>query len=187
MRTFKTTGIVIKRKNVGEADRILTIYTKDQGKLQVKAKGVRKITSKRASHIEPLNIAVMTLYKGEGMHVLTEVESINSHSSIKNNLSRVAMAYHICELIDSLCPENQEQPEIYDLLVQMLSDLENKERIGEAIHTFEISLLTVLGFTTSTHDLTGSKASIFIESILEKKLKSRQIIPQLLQVQKPIS
>lgn len=187
MRTFKTTGIVIRRKNIGEADRILTIYTKDMGKLQVKAKGVRKITSKRASHIEPLNIAVMTLYKGEGMHVLTEVEATNSHNTIKSNLSRVGMAYHICELIDSLCPEGQEQPEIYDLLEQMLQDLGSKEKVGEAIHAFEINLLTALGFTTSSHDLTGSKASIFIESILEKKLKSRQIIPQLLQVQKPIS
>lgn len=180
MRTFKTTGIVIKRRNTGEADRILTVYTRDQGKIVVKAKGVRKITSKRSSHIEPLNISVMTLYKGEGMHILMEVDTINSHSSIKNNLPRVSMAYHICELIDSLCPEGQEQPEVFELLVQMLRDLSEKEKIGKAIHVFEIQLLTLLGYTTATHDLTGAKASFFIESILERKLKSRQIIPQLL-------
>lgn len=180
MRTFKTTGIVIKRKNIGEADRILTVYTRDQGKLQIKAKGVRKITSKRSSHIEPLNIAVLTLYKGEGIHILLEVDTINSHSAIKSNLSKVGMAYHICELIDGLCPEGQEQPEIYELLVQMLYDLGHKKEVGKAIHLFEMQLLTLLGYTTSTHDLVGAKASYFIESILERKLKSRQIIPQLL-------
>jgi len=181
MRTYKTTGVILKRRNVGEADRILTIFTRDQGKIQVKAKGVRKITSKRASHIEPLNITVVTLYKGEGMHVLTEVDSLNTYPSIKNSLSRVGMAYHICELIDSLCPEGQEQAEIFDLLCQILTDLATKKQIGKSIHAFEVKLLTLLGFTTQTHDLAGARASFFIESILERKLKSRQIIPQLLQ------
>ncbi|MBI4096902.1 MAG: DNA repair protein RecO, partial [Candidatus Levybacteria bacterium] len=52
MRTFRTEGIIIKRKNFGEADRILTVFTKEYGKLQVKAKGIRRIPSRRSAHVE---------------------------------------------------------------------------------------------------------------------------------------
>ncbi|MGH7246436.1 MAG: DNA repair protein RecO, partial [Candidatus Levyibacteriota bacterium] len=70
MKHFKVEGIIIKRRNMGEADRVLTILTKDQGKMTIKAKGVRKIASKRASHIEPLNKVTMSIYKKTHMPVL---------------------------------------------------------------------------------------------------------------------
>jgi len=54
MKSYKTEGIIIKRKNFGEADRILTIFTKNKGKISIVAKGVRKINSRRAPHIELL-------------------------------------------------------------------------------------------------------------------------------------
>ena len=62
-RAYKTEAIIIKRRNFGEADRILTILTKNYGKIQVRAPGVRKITSRRSSHIELLNFSSLTLYR----------------------------------------------------------------------------------------------------------------------------
>lgn len=180
MRTFKTTGIIIKRKNIGEADRILTILTQDLGKIQVKAKGVRKITSKRASHIEPLNHAQLTLYKTQQMPVLTEVATVDSFSAIKGNLPRMGMAYHVCELVDSLCPEGQENTQVFVLLQSILEALATEEKVGQKIHKFEIDLLSTLGYVSSDQDLSGAKASFFIESLLERKLKTRQILPHLL-------
>ncbi len=180
MRLHKATGIILKRKNLGEADRILTVFTQNEGKIYLKAKGVRKITSKRASHIEPLNKVTFSSYKKGAMPVLTEVICIESFSRIKQNLSLVALSYHICELIDGLCPEGQESPEIFNLVEQILLDLSYEKHIGSAIHDFEVKLLTKLGFLSSSHDLTGAKASFFIESILERKLKVRQILPLLI-------
>jgi DNA repair protein RecO (recombination protein O) len=180
MRLQKATGIILKRNNLGEADRILTVFTKTEGKVYLKAKGVRKITSKRASHIEPLNKITFSSYKKSAMPVLIEVVSLESFSSIKQDLTTVALAYHICELIDSLCPEGQENPEIFSLLEQMLFNLSNKKHIGNIIHEFEIRLLSSLGFLPAEHDLQGAKASFFIESILERKLKVRQILPLLI-------
>src|SRR5258708_113264 len=115
MRSYKTEGIIIKRRNIGEADSLLTVFTLDQGKIQIKAKGVRKITSKRSSHIELLNHTRLHLYKGYASPLLTEVQSIESFSNIKQDLKKVGIAYHICELIDGLCPENQEQRQIFFL------------------------------------------------------------------------
>jgi DNA repair protein RecO (recombination protein O) len=180
MRVSKTIGIILKRRSVGEADRIITVFTKEEGKITIKAKGVRKITSKRASHIEPLNKAILGIYKTPGMSVLTEIETLVSYDAIKQNLARVGLAYHICELVDSLCPENQENEAIFALLEQILNDLASLPKVGATIHTFEIELLRVLGYIAIDHDLSGAKASHFIEEILERKLKTRHMLPQLL-------
>lgn len=181
MRTYTVQGIILKRKNIGEADRILTVFTKEQGKLQIKAKGVRKIASKRASHIEPLNKTSLTIYKGSGMPVLTEATSSEQFNTIKSDLSKVGFAYHICELIDGLCPENQENEAIFRLVEEMFEKLATvEENVATAIHEFELKLLSLLGYySEGTYDLAGAKASYFIESILERKLKTRQILPRL--------
>src|SRR5476649_2177365 len=92
MRTVKTIGFILKRRSIGEADRIITVFTKEEGKITIKAKGVRKITSKRASHIEPLNKAILGIYKTPGMAVLTEIETLVSYDAIKQNLARVGLA-----------------------------------------------------------------------------------------------
>lgn len=182
MRTYTVQGIILKRKNVGEADRILTVFTREMGKMQVKAKGVRKIASKRASHIEPLNKTILTLYKGTGMPMLTEATAVQVFDEVKADLGKVGLAYHICELVDGLCPENQESSAIFSLLEDMLEKLGSTEVAAPFVHEFEIQLLTLLGYySEGTHDLKGAKASYFIESILERKLKTRQILLSLTQ------
>src|SRR6476659_9965850 len=99
MRNFRTEGIVIKRKNYGEADRIITILTRDYGKLAVKASGVRKITSRRSSHIELLNHVSLGLYKGNAFPVLTEAKMVDDFAAVKNDFTKVGLAYHLCELV----------------------------------------------------------------------------------------
>ena len=60
MRSFKTEGIVIKRRNFNEADRIITVFSKRNGKINIKASGVRKITSRRSPHLELLNYSIFS-------------------------------------------------------------------------------------------------------------------------------
>lgn len=182
MRSFKTEGIIIKRRDFNEADRILTIYTRDQGKISVKAKGVKRITSRRSSHIELLNHTQISLYKASAIPVLVEAQMINSFAEIKSDFQKTGFAYHICELIDGLCPEGQEQREIFALLKNTLNQLSlvNSDELVFTIHTFEIALLTHLGFW---HDTAQASKDLdteqFIESILERKLKSNRIFSKL--------
>ncbi len=174
MRSFKTTGVVIRRRNVGEADRMLTVFTKHHGKITVKARGVRKITSRRSSHIELLNLVSLSLYKGRVMSTLTEVESIDNFSDIKENLRSVGFAYHICELIDGLCAENQENSKVFSLLCDVLEKLTNRQDQELVVSTFEKQLLDALGFTSS-NELANTQG--LIEQILERRLKTRRIMP----------
>lgn len=176
MRSFKTEGIVIKRKNVGEADRIVTVFTKRFGKIRISAKGVRRISSKRSAHVELLNLAHLTLYKGNGFPILTEAEVIEDFSLIKDNLTKVGFAYHICELVDGLCAENQESRRVFELLRSVLSRLSKEEDIAPIIHEFEIELLSTLGFFPRYQPIHNFDTHSFIERILERKLKSKRVV-----------
>lgn len=182
MRSVKTSGIVIKRRNFNEADRVITLYTKEFGKIQVKAQGVRKITSRRSSHIEQLNLVQVGLYRGSTMHTLVEAQMVQTYESIKGSLPKSGASYHICELIEGLCPENQEQSQIFDLLKNTFDDLEqiDESEISVLLHNFEIDLLTYLGYW---HGDLASASELdthnFIENILERKLKSHRIFERM--------
>ena len=180
LRSFKTEGIIIKRRNFGEADRILTVFTKRLGKIQVKAVGVRRITSRRSPHVELLNLSALTLHKGKSLPILTEAQTIEDFSLIKDSLIKVGFAYHICELVDGLCPENQENGRVFDLLSEVLFRLEHEEDIASVIHEFEVELLTILGYYKPSWRFQSIDTTSFIESILERRLKSKRILPLLL-------
>ena len=145
MPGFKTEGIILRRRDFGEADRILTVFTLSKGKLSIVAKGVRRITSRRAGNVELLNRVVLYLYQGKGMPILTEAESIQTFPKLKTDLTLSTVAYHIIELVDKLTAENQESRILYEHLVQVLKRLERKPR-QILIRTFEAKILSLMGF-----------------------------------------
>ena len=183
MRTFKTEAIIIKRRNFGEADRIITVFTKEHGKFSIKASGVRKITSRRSAHVEPLNHSMLSLYRGNGFPILTEARILDDFSLLKNDLDKIGLAYHLCELVDGLCPDNQEQREVFDLLKGTLYQLSMDEDMVSVIHDFEIELLSLLGYWGSGQTQDGSSilkdAPAYIENIMERRLKSKNIFLKL--------
>lgn len=179
MRNFKTEAIIIRRRNIGEADRILTVFTKDYGKMQIKASGVRKIISRRSAHVELLNHSMLTLYKGPTSSVLTEAQTFESFSSIKNDLQRIGFAYHICELIDGLCPEGQENRALFELLKNTMQRLSTDEEIVAVVNEFEVELLSNLGYWNASHDPRVIDTKHLIEEIIERKLKSTKIFAKL--------
>ena len=178
MRSFKTEGIIIKRRNYGEADRLLTVLTKNNGKIQIKATGIRRIPSRRSAHVELLNHSILSLYRGKTYATLTEAQAIDNFSPIKNSLEKMGLSYHLCELIDGLCAENQENMRVFYLLKNSLTTLAMNDGLEASVREFEIELLTILGYLPNrlkngldTHD--------FIENILERKLKSYPIFARL--------
>lgn len=188
MRNFKTEGIIIKRRNYKDSDRILTVLTKTHGKIYVRAAGVRKITSRRAGHIELLNHSILTLYQGNAYPILTEVSGINNFSMIKNDLDNIGLALHLCELVDGLCPENQENTRVFLLLRSTLERLSQAAVLNKAnnpdegrliINEFEMQILTLLGYWNKANYAQAFDTGDFIENILERRLKSRNIFSKM--------
>ncbi len=174
MKSYKTEGIIIKRRNFGEADRILTVFTKNKGKISIVAKGVRKINSRRSPHIELLNLSLLTLHDGR-MPILTEAETLNYFSSLKNDLKKAGYAFYICELVDGLLAEHQENRAVFSLIQNTLFKMEEDADPSLIISKFEQELLGLLGFwPRGVAFIEDSDA--FIEDIIERKIKSKRII-----------
>ena len=171
MRSYKTEGVVIKRSNLSEADRILTIFTKKHGKIKILAKGVRRINSRRGPNVELFNEVAVFVHHGRTFDILTEVELKNSFSKIRKKLDLVGLAFHVCELVDNLCPENEPHPQIYEHLKEVLSQLDQG-----LVHKFERNLLIELGYLPKSKVFEKIDTTSYVEKILEKKLKTKRII-----------
>lgn len=184
MRTFAQEVIIIKRKNIGETDRLLTVVSKDLGKFTIKASGVRKFLSRRCAHVELLNHSKLILYKGRGLPMLQEAEIIESFRSSKSSFNKMIGSYHICELIDSLLPENQRESEVYDLVVETLYKLNALEEsdLDNLIYEFELKLLKNLGYLKNDNpNMDRVNLLNLIENTIERRLKTRRIfVPQYL-------
>ncbi len=181
MRNSKTLGIIIKRKNFFEADKLLTVLSPTDGKIQLKAKSVRKITSRRLAHLELLNLVTFSIYKKNNNTPLAiDAYSYQTYPHIKSDLIKSNLSYHICEIVDNLVPAGTESKNTFYLVKKVFDDLETaKDHFYAIVHDFELNLLISLGFSAPEQNLKGSKASLFIENILERKLKAREIIKKI--------
>ena len=177
--SFKTEGIILKRTNYGEADRILTIYTHHHGKIRAIAKGVRKIQSRKAGSLELFNHTTLFLIKGKNLDLVTETQPINLFKSWRKNLIKVGIAYYLCELVDKLTPDNQPNEAVFELLKKNLRQIGQKSN-KVLVREFEEELLHELGFgVPQILKQTQGSLKSYIESIIEKKLNSPKILKQL--------
>ncbi len=173
-RSYKTFGIVLKQKNFGEADRLLTLFTKHYGKISLLAKGVRKLTSRKRGHLELFSHAKIVCAKGKNLDLILEAETINNFSLLRGNLNRVRIAYLLTELINELTAENQEHEDIYQLLLNTLIQLNSAVASKNIIIDFEKAMLQILGFGLPEKTDQDSLEA-YISSLTEKPLNSKKI------------
>ena len=179
MRTYKVEGIVLKRSNLGEADRVLTVLSKEFGKITVKAPGVRRISSRRSSHVELLNFSQFTLYKSPKafMPIVTEAQTFEDFSAIKSDLYKIGKALYICELINGLCADNQENRGVFFYLKSVLLELSKTLDTQALIKKFEKDILMELGFWSEAELLQTQDSQIVMERLLERKIKTLRVMP----------
>jgi DNA repair protein RecO (recombination protein O) len=178
-RTYKTEGIILKRNNYGEADKLLTIFTKQYGKIRVIAKGVRKLSSRKAGSLELFNHSIVFLVKGKGLDLVTEAQNIDLFKKWRKDLEKVSTAYYFCELVDKLTPDNQSHPAVFELLRQNFLKLEVLPG-SRLIREFEEKILHELGFgVPEIFQKTQGSLKSYIESIIEKHLNSPRVLKSL--------
>ncbi len=144
-RVYKTEAIVLKRTNLGEADKILTLYTPNLGKIRAVAKGVRRPKSKLGGHVEPLTHSMMMLARGQNLDIITQSQTISSFLPLRDDLWRTTLALYATELVDRFTAEHIESYPIYKLLLDTLHRLCKTD--GElALRYFELHLLDHVGY-----------------------------------------
>lgn len=171
-RTYKTEGIVLKRINYSEADKIITIFTKHYGKIKCLAKGIRKLTSRRGGNLELFNLVVLFLVKGKNLDLVTEAQVVDSFAGFRQDLKRVAIAYQLNELVDRFTRENQANWHVFELLKDSFKKLtQPKIDLKKVVVDFKIKLLKYTGFGLPT-EITEESLNSHIEKIIEKRVKS---------------
>jgi len=126
MLSYKTSGIVIKGTNLGEADRILTIMTERFGKIKVMAKGIRKIKSHLAGSLEPFTLTGLQLHEGRNFYLVTGAVIEKEFRNIHSDLKKTSQAFYVGELIDKFCEENQKNGAVFKLLCQILTIIDEE-------------------------------------------------------------
>lgn len=126
MKGYKTKLIILSRKDFSESDRILTVYSLIYGRHKIIAKGSRKTLAHLGGKIEPYYILFANLVEGKTFDILTEAEIISSFEELRNDFSRLSVAYQMSYLINNLLPEKQPNQKIYFLLENFLQNLNSK-------------------------------------------------------------
>lgn len=175
IRSYTSEGIVLKRVSVGEADRIVTIFTKRFGKIVAIAKGVRKITSRRSGSLEPGTCAVFQFTKGKSLDIITQVKLINSYSHTKTSLPKVTQIHQVLEITDLLIRENQQHSQAYETILQTLNQLNSNGSKRTTIVQNIGSFLKQLGFGIP-EDSSELGIKKYIEEITERKLRSKAML-----------
>ena len=145
-RTLRTDAIVLKRSNYGEADRLLTLYTREFGKFNAIAKGARKPQSRKTGHVELFMRSRFMLAEGRGYHIITQAEMIDSYPALREDLVRTTYASYAIELLDRFTVEEDANTNIYHLISEALGWLAEADDIRLPARAYELRLLGFAGF-----------------------------------------
>ncbi len=145
--TLRVEAVVLRHSDWGEADRLLTIFTREQGKLRCVAKGARKLLSRKAGHLEPFTRVALLLARGADLWIVTQAETVDAYLPVRESLERTATAAYVVELLDRFTYEEGENFHLYQLLVDTLGRISYED--GDffiPVRYYEIHLLDILGF-----------------------------------------
>jgi DNA repair protein RecO (recombination protein O) len=145
--SFRVEAVVLRHTDYGEADRILGLYTRQFGKMRVIVKGARKVTSRKAGHLEPFTHVNLQLAKGRGLLLVTQADTVEAYLALGEDLVLMGHASYVIELIDRFTyDDGNENPILFRLLTDTLSRLASKSNPWLAIRYYEMRLLDHLGF-----------------------------------------
>ena len=143
---YNTDAIVLRASPLGEADRLLTLFTPGLGKLRATARGVRKTTSRLGGHLDLLTRSSLTIAKGQSLDTVTGAEAIESFPLVKGNLEKLSRAIYLAEMVDSFSPLEAPSPAVYTLFLEGLRGLGVEADSDLLLRYMELQLLSLSGF-----------------------------------------
>ena len=154
---YFTKGILINKQDKGENDKLITVYTKDYGKVGILAKGVRKPSSKLASQLDLFNFIEVGFVHGNAFKILTSVVALNDFQSIKKHLDKSEAALRISNLVNKHIIFEDTEESISNILYEAFIYLEMNDfsalKMKFLLRYFEFKLLSILGYRPPDSEL----------------------------------
>jgi len=148
-------AVVLRHSDWGEADRLLTLFTLESGKLRAIAKGARKLRSRKAGHLEPFTRVALLLARGRDLWIVTQAQTVDAYLPLRDNLERTGYAAYIVELLDRFTGEEGPNHMLFRLLTDTLQRISEEQNYITAVHYYEIRLLDILGYRPDLFNCVG--------------------------------
>jgi DNA repair protein RecO (recombination protein O) len=137
---------VLRQRDLAEADRIVTLLTRERGKLSAVAKGVKRPRSKLSAALQPFCHSAVLLAEGRSLDVVSQARIVRFFHRLREDLTRVTCASHLVELTDRLVAEHAPAGQVFDLLRTALCRLEEEGDPELHMRAFELKLLRAVGY-----------------------------------------
>lgn len=145
-RTYRTEAIVLRRRDFSEADRLLTLYSREYGKITAIAKGARKPQSRKTGHVELFMRTKFLVAKARDIDIATQAEMIEAYPGLRGDLVRTTYASYAIELLDRFTPEEEPHRDVYDLIANGLHWFAMSDNLLLVARFYELRLLSYLGY-----------------------------------------
>jgi DNA repair protein RecO (recombination protein O) len=146
--------------DLGEADRIVTLYTRDVGKVRAVAKGVRRAVSRSAGHLEPFTLSDVMFAVGRELDVISQADTLEAFRVVREDLELAAHAYYLAEVVDLLTEDRMENRAVFDVLVDGLHNLGAAAEVRLVLIVFQLKLLDALGYRPELRECVSCRATI---------------------------
>jgi len=161
---YRAEAVVLKGKEFGEKDRIVTLYSRQHGKIRAIAKGVKKPQSSLGPATEPFSYGTFLLATGKNLDVVTQARIKEPFPPLREDMERMAYASLLVELVDLASPEGEPNPELFDLLVGSLFRMKRLKPRIVALE-FLAKFLDLLGWGPSLERCTKCEAEVSAEGL----------------------
>lgn len=146
MSLLETDAIILKSRELGEADKIISLFTRKYGKLRVVARGVRRIKSRLAGCTQPFTYNHLVIYRGRSLPKINQCEIKESFSTLREDLAMMAYASYMAEMVDEFTAEEDSNEGLFALLLSTLSFIQQGWDLDVVARYFEIRALSLLGY-----------------------------------------
>jgi DNA repair protein RecO (recombination protein O) len=148
-------AVIISHKDYGEADRFVSFFSLEAGKIRGIAKGVRKMRSRKAAYLEPFMHSKLVLARGKTFWIITQADAIHQNLAIRESLSKTAGAAYVMELADRFFIEEEPSVPVFRLLVNTLKQINDREEEFNPLRFYELRLLEQAGFRPELTNCVG--------------------------------
>ncbi len=179
LRTYSSEGIILARRNFGEADRIVSVYSKDRGRIALLAKGIRRPKSKKRGHLEIFSLVRFAASQSRGIDLLVEAEMKDDFKRIRTSLPKISLAYYFCEVVGKITHEGEKNEDLFELIISYLSKLKTAKKLKDLRHEFVNELLILLGFWPEGKYLPDPDK--VLEEVIEREIASARVGKRMLE------
>lgn len=178
-RSYRVTAVVLRHADWGEADRLVTLFTREQGKVRAVAKGARRIRSRKAGHLEPFTQVSLQLARGRDLPIITQADTLEPYLPIRDDLLLTGYAAYVLELLDRFTyEETTESATPFRLLVETLGRIAFEPDPWLAVRSYEMRLLDTLGFRPQLFQCANCQREILPEDQFLSPLSGGVICPR---------